>query len=254
MAGRRSGTCRQLVDRLDRMACQPCRQVDPRPQDLRQGGQIQGHRAGPWPLRQAEGLIRETPRSGFNFPCPGRDILGAVRTDFLSNKLWSTHGRHRHRFGRPHGHRQVWWLAGQDPGHRSGCLGDPRSPGPQRPVCRSGGRSDSGPGAGRWRWPESGAPGLTINAVCGSGLKSVMLAAQAVASGDSDIVIAGGQENMSLSPHVLPGSRDGQRMGDWKMVDTMIVDGLWDVYNQYHMGITAENVAKKYGVTREQQD
>lgn len=101
---------------------------------------------------------------------------------------------------------------------------------------------------------DKGTPGLTINAVCGSGLKSVMLAAQAVASGDSDIVIAGGQENMSLSPHVLPGSRDGQRMGDWKMVDTMIVDGLWDVYNQYHMGITAENVAKKYGIGREQQD
>ncbi|MBV8617380.1 MAG: acetyl-CoA C-acetyltransferase [Curvibacter sp.] len=97
-------------------------------------------------------------------------------------------------------------------------------------------------------------PGLTINAVCGSGLKAVMLAAQAVATGDSDIVIAGGQENMSASPHVLPGSRDGQRMGDWKLVDTMIVDGLWDVYNQYHMGITAENVAKKYGITREQQD
>ena len=97
-------------------------------------------------------------------------------------------------------------------------------------------------------------PGLTINAVCGSGLKAVMLAAQAVATGDSEIVIAGGQENMSASPHVLPNSRDGQRMGDWKMVDTMIVDGLWDVYNQYHMGITAENVAKKYGITREQQD
>ena len=97
-------------------------------------------------------------------------------------------------------------------------------------------------------------PGLTINAVCGSGLKAVMLAAQAVAAGDSEIVIAGGQENMSASPHVLPNSRDGQRMGEWKMVDSMIVDGLWDVYNQYHMGITAENVAKKYGITREQQD
>ncbi len=97
-------------------------------------------------------------------------------------------------------------------------------------------------------------PGLTINAVCGSGLKAVMLAAQAVATGDSEIVIAGGQENMSASPHILPHSRDGQRMGDWKMVDTMIVDGLWDVYNQYHMGITAENVAKQYGITREQQD
>jgi len=97
-------------------------------------------------------------------------------------------------------------------------------------------------------------PALTINAVCGSGLKSVMLAAQAVAWGDSEIVIAGGQENMSASPHVLLGSRDGQRMGDWKMIDTMITDGLWDVYNQYHMGITAENVAKANGITREMQD
>ena len=97
-------------------------------------------------------------------------------------------------------------------------------------------------------------PGLTINAVCGSGLKAVMLAAQAVAWGDSEIVIAGGQENMSAAPHVLPGSRDGQRMGDWKLIDSMIVDGLWDVYNQYHMGITAENVAKKYGISREAQD
>ena len=99
-----------------------------------------------------------------------------------------------------------------------------------------------------------GIPGLTINAVCGSGLKAVMLAAQSVATGDSDIVIAGGQESMSLSPHVLNGSREGQRMGDWKMVDSMIVDGLWDVYNQYHMGITAENVAKKYGISREAMD
>jgi acetyl-CoA C-acetyltransferase len=97
-------------------------------------------------------------------------------------------------------------------------------------------------------------PALTINAVCGSGLKAVMLAAQAVAWGDSEIVVAGGQENMSLTPHVLNGSREGQRMGDWKMVDSMIVDGLWDVYNQYHMGITAENVAKQYGITREMQD
>src|SRR5438132_12989869 len=97
-------------------------------------------------------------------------------------------------------------------------------------------------------------PALTMNAVCGSGLKAVMLAAQAVAWGDSEIVVAGGQENMSAAPHVLPNSRDGQRMGDWKMVDTMIVDGLWDVYNQYHMGVTAENVAKEYAVTREDQD
>ncbi len=97
-------------------------------------------------------------------------------------------------------------------------------------------------------------PALTINAVCGSGLKAVMLAAQAIAWGDSEIVIAGGQENMSASPHVLLGSRDGQRMGAWNMVDSMITDGLWDVYNQYHMGITAENVAKAHGITREMQD
>jgi acetyl-CoA C-acetyltransferase len=97
-------------------------------------------------------------------------------------------------------------------------------------------------------------PAMTINKVCGSGLKAVMLAAQAIRDGDSEIVIAGGQESMSMSPHVLLGSRNGQRMGDWKMIDSMITDGLWDVYNQYHMGITAENVAKEYKVTREQQD
>ena len=97
-------------------------------------------------------------------------------------------------------------------------------------------------------------PALTINAVCGSGLKAVMLAAQAVAWGDSEIVVAGGQENMSAAPHVLMNSRDGQRMGDWKMIDSMIVDGLWDVYNQYHMGITAENVARQYGIGRDAQD
>ena len=97
-------------------------------------------------------------------------------------------------------------------------------------------------------------PGMTINKVCGSGLKAVMLAAQAIRDGDAEVVIAGGQENMSLSPHVVPNSRDGQRMGNWTMVDTMITDGLWDVYNQYHMGLTAENVAKQYGITREQQD
>ena len=101
--------------------------------------------------------------------------------------------------------------------------------------------------------PQS-VPALTINAVCGSGLKAVMLAAQAIRDGDSEIVIAGGQESMSLAPHVLPNSREGQRMGDWKLVDSMITDGLWDVYNQYHMGITAENVAKKFGVSREAQD
>ncbi|MBN4665829.1 acetyl-CoA C-acetyltransferase [Pandoraea nosoerga] len=97
-------------------------------------------------------------------------------------------------------------------------------------------------------------PAMTINKVCGSGLKAVMLAANAITAGDADIVVAGGQENMSAAPHVLPGSRDGFRMGDAKLVDSMIVDGLWDVYNQYHMGITAENVAKEYGITRQMQD
>ena len=116
----------------------------------------------------------------------------------------------------------------------------------------------AGQNPARQAWLKGGGtketPALTINAVCGSGLKAVMLAAQAVATGDSEIVIAGGQENMSMAPHVLPNSRNGQRMGDWKLVDTMIVDGLWDVYNQYHMGITAENVAKKYNIDRASQD
>jgi acetyl-CoA C-acetyltransferase len=97
-------------------------------------------------------------------------------------------------------------------------------------------------------------PAMTINKVCGSGLKAAMLGAQAIANGDSDIVVAGGQESMSLAPHALAGSRDGFRMGDAKMLDTMIIDGLWDVYNQYHMGVTAENVAREYAVTREDQD
>src|SRR5947207_7449532 len=97
-------------------------------------------------------------------------------------------------------------------------------------------------------------PAMTLGKVCGSGLKATHLAAQAIKCGDAEIVIAGGQENMSASAHVLPGSRDGFRMGDTKLVDTMIVDGLWDVYNQYHMGTTAENVATKYEVSRREQD
>jgi acetyl-CoA C-acetyltransferase len=97
-------------------------------------------------------------------------------------------------------------------------------------------------------------PAFTINKVCGSGLKATHLATQAIRCGDADIIIAGGQENMSASPHVLNNSRDGFRMGDAKLVDTMIVDGLWDVYNQYHMGVTAENVARKYDISRAEQD
>ncbi|EAR59871.1 acetyl-CoA C-acetyltransferase [Neptuniibacter caesariensis] len=97
-------------------------------------------------------------------------------------------------------------------------------------------------------------PAITINKVCGSGLKAVQMATQAIRCGDADIIIAGGQENMSLSAHVVPNSRNGARMGDWKMVDTMIKDGLWDAFNDYHMGITTENIVEKYGFTREEQD
>lgn len=95
---------------------------------------------------------------------------------------------------------------------------------------------------------------MTINKVCGSGLKAVMLGAQAIACGDADIIIAGGQENMSASAHILPNSREGFRMGNASLVDTMIKDGLWDAFNDYHMGITAENVAKQFNISREMQD
>lgn len=101
--------------------------------------------------------------------------------------------------------------------------------------------------------PES-VPAMTINKVCGSGLKALHLATQAIRCGDAEIILAGGQENMSASPHILPNSRNGQRMGDWKAIDSMVHDGLWDAFNDYHMGITAENLAEKYGITREQMD
>lgn len=97
-------------------------------------------------------------------------------------------------------------------------------------------------------------PAMTINKVCGSGLKAIHLATQAIRCGDAELILAGGQENMSASPHVLPNSRNGQRMGDWKAIDTMVHDGLWDAFNDYHMGITAENLAEKYGITREEMD
>jgi len=97
-------------------------------------------------------------------------------------------------------------------------------------------------------------PSMTINKLCGSGLKSVHLAAQAIKCGDADVIIAGGQESMSLAPHALPKSRDGQRMGDWQLKDTMLVDGLMDAFNDYHMGVTAENIAKKFGFSRDDQD
>jgi acetyl-CoA C-acetyltransferase len=99
-----------------------------------------------------------------------------------------------------------------------------------------------------------GVPGMTVGKVCGSGLKATHLAAQAIKCGDADIIIAGGQENMSAAPHVLQGSRDGFRMGDTKLIDSMISDGLWDVFNNYHMGATAENVAKKHEISRREQD
>jgi acetyl-CoA C-acetyltransferase len=97
-------------------------------------------------------------------------------------------------------------------------------------------------------------PAMTLNKVCGSGLKALHLAAQAIRCGDADVIIAGGQENMSLSNYVMPGARTGLRMGHAQIVDTMISDGLWDAFNDYHMGITAENLAEKYSLTREQQD
>lgn len=97
-------------------------------------------------------------------------------------------------------------------------------------------------------------PAMTINKVCGSGLKAVHMAVQAIRSGDAELMIAGGQESMSQAPHVLPNSRNGQRMGNWTMIDTMIKDGLWDAFNDYHMGTTAENIVEKYGISREEQD
>lgn len=97
-------------------------------------------------------------------------------------------------------------------------------------------------------------PALTINKVCGSGLKALHLAAQAIACGDAEVVISGGQENMSQAPYVMPAARTGQRMGHGKLIDTMIQDGLWDAFNDYHMGITAENLAERYSISREQQD
>jgi len=97
-------------------------------------------------------------------------------------------------------------------------------------------------------------PAMTINKVCGSGLKAVHMAVQAIRCGDADLMIAGGQESMSQAPHVLPNSRKGQRMGNWTMIDTMINDGLWDAFKDYHMGITAENIVEKYGISREEQD
>ncbi|WPN49315.1 acetyl-CoA C-acetyltransferase [Pseudomonas sp. P8_241] len=97
-------------------------------------------------------------------------------------------------------------------------------------------------------------PAMTLNKVCGSGLKALHLGAQAIRCGDAEVIIAGGQENMSLSNYVMPGARTGLRMGHAQIVDTMISDGLWDAFNDYHMGITAENLAEKYSLTREQQD
>lgn len=97
-------------------------------------------------------------------------------------------------------------------------------------------------------------PAITINKVCGSGLKAVHMAVQAIQCGDAEMILAGGQESMSQAPHVLPNSRNGQRMGNWSMIDTMITDGLWDAFNDYHMGITAENIVEKYGITRDEQD
>lgn len=100
----------------------------------------------------------------------------------------------------------------------------------------------------------AGVPAMTINKVCGSGLKAVHMALQSIRCGDAELIIAGGQESMSQAPHVLPNSRNGQRMGDWKMIDTMVHDGLWDAFNGYHMGMTAENIVAEFDISREEQD
>ena len=207
--------------------------------------QLQDHRTRTRPLRQSEGLIypdSSTPTEG------------------------DSHDRHRHRRSRPHGVGKFGGTLAKTPAaelgavvirellKRSNLQGEQISEVILGQVLQAGtGQNPARQAVIKAGLPH-GVPAMTINKVCGSGLKAVMLAAQAIRDGDSEIVIAGGQESMSLAPHVLHGSRDGQRMGEWKMVDSMITDGLWDVYNQYHMGITAENVAKKYGVTREQQD
>jgi len=97
-------------------------------------------------------------------------------------------------------------------------------------------------------------PAMTVNKVCGSGMKAVHMAVQAIRCGDAGLIVAGGQENMNLAPHLLPGSRTGMRMGDWNLVDSMIRDGLWDIFNDYHMGCTAENLVERFGISREEQD
>jgi acetyl-CoA C-acetyltransferase len=97
-------------------------------------------------------------------------------------------------------------------------------------------------------------PAMTVNKVCGSGMKAVHMAVQAIRCGDAGLIVAGGQENMNLAPHLLPGSRAGMRMGEWALVDSMIRDGLWDIFNDYHMGCTAENLVERYGISREEQD
>lgn len=120
-------------------------------------------------------------------------------------------------------------------------------------LCAGGGQNPARQAAIAAGLPQA-VPCMTVNKVCGSGLKAVHLAAQAVRCGDAGAVIAGGQENMSMAPHVLAGSRDGKKMGDWNLRDTMIVDGLWDAFNDYHMGVTAENIAERHGIAREEQD
>jgi acetyl-CoA C-acetyltransferase len=121
-------------------------------------------------------------------------------------------------------------------------------------VLTAGVGQNAGRQAARFAGLPDGVPAMTINKVCGSGMKAIHMAAQAIKAGDARIMVAGGQENMSLAPHVMMGSRDGFRMGDAKLVDSMVNDGLWDVYNNYHMGITAENVAKAHGISRDMQD
>src|SRR5690349_10543914 len=142
--------------------------------------------------------------------------------------------------------REAVKRAGVDPGHIDECImGNVVSAGlgqnPARQAAIFGGLP-----------PEVGA--MTVNKVCGSGLKAVALAAQAIQTENSSVVVAGGMESMTNAPYLLPQARKGYRLGNAQIVDAMVHDGLWDIYNDYHMGITGENVAEKYHVTREEQD
>src|SRR6185369_3187366 len=237
MARQRPKCRRQLVAGLERLAARPCRRVG---RGTASSGQrrIRTHRSRPRALRQGKGRLNPGPSS--SPPSPKRrtvmtDIVIVAAQRTAVGKFGGTLAR----TPAPElGAHVVKGLLA-----KAGVAGDAVSEVIMGQVLTAG----SGQNPARQTVIKAGlpnsVPALTINKVCGSGLKAVMLAAQAVRCGYAEIVVAGGQENMSASPHVLMNSREGNRMGEWKLLDSMIVDGLWDVYNQYHMGTTAENVA-----------